>query len=222
MAGGPAVGDLAGRLGYAVSVPASWYELELHPALRDDAIGRLVDERVRGSAELWPQRGAIRRLLVEQARSAWDSGATYCAGFSLPTEEGPVTGSLTVSLVDDALAGSDVRASERFAEVPRTDDPLAPYAVTSVVDLPTAGPCPRVQGIEDAPVGDGRLLRHVFMVTAVPLPQHDRTFLVAASSPSLPLADALLDLFDAVSGTFRVVPLDPDPTTTRSDDVPSD
>ena len=77
-----------------------------------------------------------------------------------------------------------------------------------------------MQGIEDTPVGDGRLLRHVFMVTAVPLPRDQRTFLVAASSPTLPLADALLDLFDAVTGTFRVVALDTD-TPARSDDVPS-
>lgn len=220
MAGGPAVGDLAGRLGFAVSVPESWYELELHPALREDAIRRLVEERVRDVAELWPQRGAIQRLLVEQAAQAWDAGASYCAGFSLPTQEGPVTGSLTVSLVDDVLAGAGTTAAERFAAVPRTDDPLAPYAETSVVDVPTAGACPRVQGIEDTPVGGGRLLRHVFMVTAVPLPRDQRTFLITASSPSLPLADALLDLFDAVTGTFRLVPLDSG-TTTRSDDVPS-
>jgi len=201
-------------------VPDSWYELELHPALREDAIRRLVEERVRDVAELWPQRGAIRHLLTEQAAQAWDSGASYCAGFSLPTEEGPVTGSLTVSLVDDVLAGAGTTAAERFAAVPRTADPVAPYAETSVVDVPTAGACPRVQGIEDTPVGDGRLLRHVFMVTAVPLPRDQRTFLVAASSPTLPLADALLDLFDAVTGTFRVVALDTD-TPVRSDDVPS-
>lgn len=221
--GGPALAGLEGRLGFVISVPQSWYELELRPGLREQAIGRLVAERVRGNEELWAQRRTIERLLLDHAARAWDSGATYAAGFSLPTEAGPVTGSLTVTLVDDPDGGAVLAPEERFRQVPRTSDPLAPYALTTMVDLPTIGACPRSSGIDDAALPEGGLVRHVFMVTAVPVPEHRRTFLVSASSPVLPLADALLDLFDAVTSTFRVTDLDV-PTTAQeeTDDVSAD
>lgn len=206
MSAGPAIGDLAGRLGFAISVPTTWYELELRPGLRDDAIRRLVEERTRGNDEMWAERHAIRKLLVEQATDAWAAGAVYAAGFSLPTEEGPVTGSLTITLVEDLAAEAGLGLEERFRQVARPPDPLAPYAESTVVELPTVGRCARSAGIQDSPLPGGQgSLRNVFMITAAPLPAHRRTFLVAASSPVLPLAEALLDLFDAVTGTFRVV-----------------
>ena len=221
---GPASAGLEGRLGFAISVPESWYELELRPALREQAVRRVVAERVRGVPELWAQRRGIERLLLEQAARAWDAGATYAAGFSLPTEEGPVTGSLTVTLVQDPAGEAVLAPEERFRELPRTADPLAPYATTSMVDIATIGACPRTSGIDDAVLPEGGMLRHVFMVTAVPVREHGRTFLVAASSPALPLADALLDLFDAVTSTFRVTRLDADAPTAQEDlaDVQAD
>lgn len=211
---GPATAGLEGRLGFTISVPQSWYELELDPARSDRAIRELVEERVRGNDTMWPQRHAIHRLLVRQAAEAHAAGATYAAGFSLATDEGPVTGSLTVSLVADPFAGSDPQdgpglgLADRFRQVPRTADPLAPYAETTVVEIPTAGPCPRSSGIEDTPFPGGGLLRNVFSLTAVPVPDLERVFLLACSSPVVALSDALLDLFDAVVGTFRLARLD--------------
>jgi hypothetical protein len=209
---GPATAGLEDRLGFTITVPRSWYELELEPARRDQAIRELVEERLRGNDTMWEQRHAVHRLLVQQATDAWESGATYCAGFSLPTDQGPVTGSLTVSLVEDPFAdGVAVSPGERFREVPRGTDPLAPYARTTAVDLPGGGECVRSSGIEDTPFPGGGLLRTVFMLTSVPLREHGRVFLVACSSPVLALADELLDLFDAVTGTFTVVRIDDEP-----------
>lgn len=212
---GPATAGLEGRLGFTISVPQSWYELELDPARSDQAIRQLVEDRVRGNDTMWPQRHAIHRLLVQQAADAHASGATYAAGFSLATDEGPVTGSLTVSLLEDPFTGADrvgLGLADRFRQVPRTADPLAPYAETTVVEIPTAGACPRSSGIEDTPFPGGGLLRNVFSLTAVPLPEHERVFLLACSSPVVALSDALLDLFDAVVGTFRLARLDAEPT----------
>jgi hypothetical protein len=207
----PAVAGTEGTVRFGLAVPRSWYELELHPARRDRAIRELVEERTRGNDVMWERRHAITKLLVQQATDARASGASYCAGFSLPTDEGPVTGSITVSLVDRPADGGRVGPADTFRQLPRGTDPLAPYAETTLVDLPGAGPCARSSGIEDTPFPGGGLLRHVFMVTAVPVPGREQLFLVAASSPVLPLADALLDLFDAVTGTFTVTE-DDDPT----------
>lgn len=54
----------------------------------------------------------------------------------------------------------------------------------------------------------------MFALTAVPVRDSARLFLLAFSSPVLPLVEELHDLFDAVASTFRVVPLDT-PTTTE-------
>lgn len=211
MSGGPALAGLDGRLGFSITVPQSWYELELRPAGRDDAIRRMVDERTRGIPELWEQRGAVRSLLTRQAADAWDSGAVYAAGFALPTEEGPITGSCTISLVEDPSAAADaapIGLDERFAERPRGADPLAPWSRSSVVQLDGGTSCARSVGIDDAPLPGGGLVRHVFALTAVPVRDSARLFLLAFSSPVLPLVDELHDLFDAVASTFRVVPLE--------------
>jgi len=202
----PAWGGAGAQLGFTVTLPASWYELELHPARRDGAIRALVEERTRGNDTMWEQRRAIQRLLVEQATRAWESGAAYCAGFSIPLESGPITGSLTVSLGESPSDDQEL-LRQALATVPRGQDPLEPWAETTVVEIPSVGTCARSRGIEDTPFPGGGMLRNVFMVTVAPVPESHRAFLIAASSPVVALAEDLLDLFDAVSGTFRVVRL---------------
>lgn len=60
---------LAGA-GFAVTVPPSWFELDLAPATRDGSIAALVDARVRDQPELREHRSEITRLLRQQAREA--------------------------------------------------------------------------------------------------------------------------------------------------------
>lgn len=208
---GPALAGVEGRLGFTITVPDSWYELPLDPANREDRVRQLVHERTRGNDAMREARPGIRKVLLAQSKAAWEAGAVYSAMFADPTEDGPMTGSVTVSLVEDprALDESVDWLHESFRAVPRRgEDELAPYTEVSVVDIPGVGSCPRSAGIEDAPLGEGHWVRSVSMLTAVPVPELGRVFLVAASSPVLVLAEAFLDLFDAVTGTFRVVRLD--------------
>lgn len=206
---GPAIAGLEGRLGYTILVPDSWYELDLHPATREESIRRLVSERLDDPE----QRGGLQRLLLEQARQARDSGATYCASFSFPTDAGPVTGSVMVSLHDDPADGDLEVLGEAFRPVPRqpavegSEVDLEPW--TDVAPIEIGGRrAVRSSGISDTPLGEGRWLRNVSMVTVVPLPEHRRAFMITCSSPVVALADDLLDLFDAVTDSFRVVSLD--------------
>jgi hypothetical protein len=75
------------------------------------------------------------------------------------------------------------------------------------VELEQAGTAARSYGVEDVPV-DAGYVRTVFMQTMVPVPRVNKVFLVSASSPVVPLAAELHDLFDAVTGTFRLVELE--------------
>lgn len=212
MSGGPAVRGLEGRLGFAITVPDSWYELDLQPATRDESIRLLVEDRVRGNDELWAQRRAIATMVGRYAAAAYDAGATYAACFVMPTDDGPITGSVTVSLVQAPSTEGDEDAADLLArltrQVPRAGE-LDPYSLVTVVEIPTAGRCSRSYGIEDVRV-EGGYVRTVFMQTAVPVAvEHgpDRVFLISGSSPVVPLWAEMHDLFDAVTGTFRLVPL---------------
>ncbi len=207
---GPAVAGLEGRLGFTITVPDTWFELDVAPATRDESIRRLVEERVRGHQEMWEARHGITRILHDEARKAYDAGATYAACMAMPTEDGAVTASVVVSLVRGpvgATADGDAVGAlvDRLLPVARTDD----GRVTSVatVELEHAGTAARSYGIEDVPV-DAGYVRTVFMQTMVPVPRMNKVFLISASSPVVPLAAELHDLFDAVTGTFRLVELD--------------
>lgn len=205
---GPAVAGVEGKLGYTITVPDSWFELDLEPSTREASIRRLVEARVRGNDTMWEQRAAIQKMLLEQARAAHESGATYCASFSIPTEEGPITGSVTVSLVMDPAYDETSVLEDVLRSVPRTGGDLDAWTEIGTVDIDGVE-CLRSRGVEDAPLGDGNFIRNVSMLTVVPVRDHRRMFLVACSSPVVVMAEELHDLFDAVTGTFRVVRLEP-------------
>jgi hypothetical protein len=196
--------------GFAVTVPPSWFEVDLAPATRDAAIACLVDDRVRDSAELRPHRSAITGLLREQARQAWEAGARWCAVMVEPTDEGPITASATVSVVPGPLgqtAGTAAHAAALLA-------PLAPKTAASeddtwrdVVPVDLDGvPGARAWGVEDVDLPEDRgWVRTVSLQQLLPVPGSDRVVLLACSSPVLPLADVLHDLFAAIADSVRVV-----------------
>jgi hypothetical protein len=186
---GPATAGLEGRLGFSITVPDTWFELDVAPATRDESIRRLVEERVRGNHQMWDVRHGITRILRDEARKAYDAGATYAACMAMPTEDGAVVGSLV----------------DRLVPVAATDD--GRFTSVTTVELEHAGTAARSYGIEDVPV-DAGYVRTVFMQTMVPVPRMNKVFLVSASSPVVPLAAELHDLFDAVTGTFRLVDLE--------------
>lgn len=203
----------AESVGFAITAPELWFELDLHPVTRAENIRRLVYERVREQPELRDQRAAIVRLLEDFAQRATASGAVYSSAFVQPSTDGPITGSLTISIVDGPadVGGAEpdpVRALlERLTPRPRGADGVT-WLDVAVVDLADYGPVARTSGVEDLQLPDGSPVRVVTMQTFVPLPAVGpgrRVALVSASSPVLWLAEELLDLFDAVTSTFRLV-----------------
>lgn len=198
--------------GFAVTVPPSWFELDLAPTTRDGAIGALVDARVRDQPELREHRSEIVRLLRQQAREAWDAGARFCACVVEPTDEGPITASATVSVVPGPL-GVDPGGQEHLDALLA---PLAPkeasgeddtWRQVSVVEVPGTHGAARAWGVEDVDLPqDAGWVRVVQLLQLVPVPGSNQVVLLACSSPVLPLADVLVDLFHAVADTLRVVP----------------
>jgi hypothetical protein len=194
----------AGIAGFALTVPSDWFELELRPALREASIKALVHERVRGQPQLREARSGIVKLLLDYAERAWAGGARYCACFVQPTAEGPITGAVTVTLTAAPTQPGTVGPLTVDGLVAALDGIAAPAArPASVVEIDEVGPAARTYGVEDVPVPGGGRVRSVVMQTLLPVPASTDVVLVTGSSPVLWLEEQLLDLFDAVTSTFR-------------------
>lgn len=207
-----------GGIGFALTVPSSWFELDLAPATRDRSLSALVEQRVRDVPQLREHRSAISRLVRRQAREAWDSGARLCACMVDVSDDGPITASITASVVAGPLgirpggqAQLDALLAPLVPKVAADEDDT--WREVRALDVPDSGPAARAWGVEDVDLPqDAGWVRVVSMVQLAPVPGTDRVVVLSCSSPVLALSDALIDLFHAVCDTLRVVrPLAPDP-----------
>jgi hypothetical protein len=198
-----ATGDVTG---FALSVPDSWFEVDVHPDTRNASIQELVSERLRDVPELFEHRATIARALRSAARSAYAAGAVYCGTMVQGLDGAVLTATVTVTLVDapDDKTGVETIAQQLTA-VPRSG-PDATWREVVYAELPEVGRVPRTQGVDDVTMPEGSgWIRTILMQTFVPVPgpKSTRVAVITCSSPILPLADEMLDLFDAVTSTFR-------------------
>lgn len=197
--------------GFALAVPRDWYELELRPDVRESAIRALVDEQTRAVPDLREHRSAISGFLLKQAAQAWNTGAVYSASMMERTEDGPVTANVTVSFVPGPLTLDSDDPDRAAALLDMLEEKQAEseddtWTRLTVVELPRTGAAARTYGIEDVELPEqAGWLRVVSMLTMVPVPGVNRVALVTCTSPVLGLAEPLLDLFDAISGTFELL-----------------
>lgn len=206
MTGGPALG--AG-VGFSLRVPPNWFELDVHPASRDASARELVRERVAQVPELESRRGEITKVLRDQAASAWDAGAVYCAGMVEPVADGVLPASVTVFLLPGPLGASSDEPDRLTALLPAltskdAKDENDTWTRVQTLTLEGCGPAARTYGIEDVEPEPGKPLRVAQMQTFIPIPNVNRVLLVSCSSPAVAVAEGLFDLFDALTGTVRL------------------
>lgn len=193
---------------FTLSIPDSWFELDVRPRTRDDSIKTLVEERVRSRAELWEHRSELIKVLRRQARDAWESGAIYCACFVMVLEESIIPGSLTLSVIPPPPGGSSIDAISESLPAREQMEEAGVWMSRSLVSLPSIGRVPRSQGVTDVAIPGGPgWIRTLVMHTFVPI-DADRLLLVAAASPAIDLTEPLLELFDAVTSTLVLIPGD--------------
>lgn len=201
------------REGFSIKVPDGWWEFDIRPETRDNAIRQMVDERVRAMPELATRREGITTFLRKQARQAWESGAAYIGCMAEDFGgSAPVTATMTVSLIrprgsdGEALSNAPLEFVRQLKPVVRRREGEAWREVTTVA-IAGLGQVARTRGVEDLEYrGDARRMRMVMMQTFIPVPGGGGKFaLVTGSSPVLDLADAFFDVFDAVTSTFRFV-----------------
>ncbi|MDK8170972.1 hypothetical protein QP735_00375 [Curtobacterium citreum] len=187
---------------FAITVPRSWFELPVEPDRRDDRISALVQERIVEHRDLWDHRTEIVRVLRRFARSAWDSGARYCAAFAEPSEDGIVSGALTVSVLPAPAGSEDPLGSltDHVAALGGADDGMH----VDVHDVPRVGRVPRVWGVSTVQAPDDRGSFDVVLMQTF-VPADGQVALVSVSSPATDLAEPLLELFETVTDTFELL-----------------
>jgi hypothetical protein len=206
--------------GYAIDVPGSWFEVDVRPATRAASAADLVNRRITDLPELRERRADIVRLVRNQAAAAWDAGAVYCAVMAEPVADGLLPACVTASFLPGP-ADADSGAPDRLTPLLSTFRTKAaraegdPWTKVATLDLPHAGTAARTYGVEDVEDPDAgsataggltRSVRVVIMQTYVPVPDVNRIAVVTCSSPAVEVAPALLDVFDAITGTFRLRP----------------
>lgn len=192
--------------GFAISIPDAWLEVDLHPDSRNASINDLVTRQIKDVPQLREHRATLVRALRGAARSAHAAGALYCASMVQPIEDAVIAATVTISVVE---APNEENASETIVAhlqaLPRGtgEDPV--WREVTSAELAGIGRVPRTQGVEDVTMPEGTgWIRSVIMQTFVPVPDSaGRVALITCSSPILALSEELLDLFDAVTSTFR-------------------
>lgn len=191
---------------FSLNTPSDWVQLELRPRYRDSAIRDLVADRIREVPELHEHRATVVQVMRRFAREAWESGARFASAFAVPAGGSLLTGCITVSEIPDppGVGADRVAGIAEHLTATAAEPGEETYTSVALVEIEGVGTCPRAFGVEDVrePGGD-RVLRSVTMQTFVPTPG-GTLLLVSAASPATDLADDLLDLFDAVTGTLRV------------------
>ncbi|GLY04411.1 hypothetical protein [Actinoplanes sp. NBRC 101535] len=195
-----------GVTGFTITVPDSWFEVELHPDARNAAIGKLVEDRIRDVPQLYEHRTALAKVLRETSRRAYDSGARFCGTLVTVVGDAIMSATVTVTIVNapDQQGAADAIAPHLTARPRRGADSL--WREVESAELPGVGPVPRTRGVDDVTLPDGSgWIRSLIMQTFVPFPgtDPDRVALITGSSPVLALETEFFDVFDAVTGTFR-------------------
>jgi hypothetical protein len=198
----PSDGGLA-PIGFSLNLPDSWFELDVRRSTRDASIRLLVESRVREQPELWEHRSDIIRLLRRQARDAADAGAIYCACFVMVVGDGIIPGSMTVTLLPPPPAGSSPDSVAELMPSKEAAHEGDTWSTRSVIDVSGIGRVVRTHGVADVQLSGGAV-RSILAQTFVSL-DNRRMLMVSAASPAIDLAEPLLELFDAVADTLRLV-----------------
>ena len=194
---------------YELVVPDGWWAVDLVPGRWQRQIAALVDHQWRGIDDAPHLKAEARAELERRARSAEEAGGLQLF-LSVGALAGvPLSASLLISSVPLAAADELTELAHRAAESGRA---------VSHRELP-AGPALRTRWREDAapgqvggsPADEAPLPATTCLDVHVPVPGAPRVLLLQFRTSLEPLADALVEVFDAISTTLRW----------RSSDTPS-
>ena len=192
-------GAAAAPEGYRLVLPEGWWAIDLDAARAEANVSALVEHQWRGVDDAPHLKAEARASLLRQAQDAARAGGLQLY-LSVGTVGGiPLSASLLVSSVPlgspDELTDLAEEARGQGRTVTQAD--LAPgAALRSLWRQP-----PR----DDDPSG----LVTTCLDVHVAVPYAPRVLLLQFRTPVEPLAEVLVEVFDAITGTLRWAPGDP-------------
>lgn len=194
--------------GYRLVLPEGWWAIDLDPARTEANVAALLEQQWRGVDDAPHLKAEARASLLRQARDAADAGGLQLF-LSVGTVGGiPLSASLLVSSVP--LASADELTV--LAGAGRGQG----RAVTQA-GLP-AGPALRSLWRQPPSDDDPSGLVTTCLDVHVAVPHAPRVLVLQFRTPVEPLAEVLLEVFDAITGTLRWAPggpVDSEPVPTR-------
>jgi hypothetical protein len=190
---------------FTLQIPDSWIDYDIG---RQDFTRRQAE--LREQAPTPQARAAVDDLFRQVrrlARAARKQGAISASGLITRDEtEGLIMAFVSVfgAVVPDGVELSLTDISAQLTR-PAGSEGYGDRTVSSV-ELPGIGVVARITGTEVVELTEGVSAAMLAMHTIIPLPGDPGTYLIVTGvSPNLPLAEAMFDLFDAITGTFRFV-----------------
>ncbi|MFD3457633.1 hypothetical protein ACFWVC_36330 [Streptomyces sp. NPDC058691] len=193
---------LDGTLAFGLRIPDGWVEYDLsgealagiRAALMKETPNKAERDRINETFR------NVRRI----AQGAQRRGAVYAAGTFTMYEDGLLMANVMIFKVTPPPGRSfslHELSKEFSAAGGRQSEGTA--RTFGTVELPGIGPVGRVKGIEEAEVSHGIRTKLAIMHTVVPFPDESgQVLVITCSSPNLPLAEPLYDVFDAITSTF--------------------
>ncbi|MEU9455172.1 hypothetical protein [Streptomyces sp. NPDC048277] len=180
--------------GFGIITPEDWYRIPLQPPdRRESSISALIRRQFVGVDD----QPVLRRKAEEQLQGAAEAGAErggLVLYLSFLEAAGiPLSASLLVSHLHEKFDSLDAVAA------------LSGSGAVEPVTLPAAGRAARLLRRERTK--ESRRLGSEFEDTIVeyfvPVPERDEALMLTFSTPLEPIADAMVELFDAVAATLR-------------------
>lgn len=188
---------------YNVVVPDGWFQLPLDPDDRDRGIVALTELTFRGVDNAPHIKKQFMRDLQRKAKDAYRVGGTELYLSTLTIGPVPLASSLLISVpaADEWPVCSD--AGELAEHLSGRD--TAEDGELGVVELAAAGKAVRHRRREAPDPGTqmGNTLPTTTLTYYVPVPASTRWLMLNFSTPVDPLADQMVELFDAVAGTLH-------------------
>lgn len=198
----PADSRIAPPADYRLLLPEGWFRVRVDPERRERSVDALVNRQFEGTDNAPHIKRQLRQDLLAQATAAFQHGGIEL--YLSLQQAGPFTipASLLVTLLPPVSGGSASSAEKMAARLSADGE-----ADVSVVELSagTAVRTRRMTGQRDrsappgAPGRSDEALPSVTLDYQLPVPGMSSHLLLTFSTPLVQIADAMVELFDAVA-----------------------
>lgn len=193
---------------YRLLLPDGWFRIDLEPERREQSVDALVSRQFSGIDNEPRLRRLVRQELFERASSAFDEGGIEL--YLSLQQAGVLTipASLLITLVSPRQPGAALPSLPDLAESLEAEG--GGGRTVSITEL-AAGTALRMRVDPDATdtragatarEDDGSALPSVTLDYQLRVPRSDMHLLLTFSTPLVQIADAMVELFDAVAGSL--------------------